>query len=221
MPYLLVAFAVLVLLAVLAGCGAKEKPAATKPDDATPVPTVKDASADKNALTREQLVQRLRDLAKSEPPKTLAFGAECYKTASLPTSNSHVCSKCGQTTLHALPDAASEAARAAVWQIQLVLDRELPACRRTIKEIVGLTAELDDTQFCKKCSPDAAKPQLVLVVRVPGQTEPQRTAGVTANDLRLIKEFLAGSAKHVGAQDMETPLKNHLPRLEQLLGVKP
>jgi hypothetical protein len=80
--------------------------------------------------------------------------------------------------------------------------------------------ELDESQFCKKCSPDVVAPSLVLVVRHPGQKEPHRFARVNLNDLQMLVEFLAGEVKHKDSYETVTPLADYLKRLEELLGVK-
>ncbi len=45
-----------------------------------------------------------------------------------------------------------------------------------------------------------------------------RTEGVTDVDLQLLNEFLSGKLTHEGAAGRETPLKEQLPRIRQLLG---
>ncbi|MCY3019216.1 MAG: hypothetical protein NTW87_09350 [Planctomycetota bacterium] len=218
MPYLLAAFVVLLLVAILAGCGAKDKPAPPTSEGGNPAPV---ALPDKGGgVTRDQVRQRLQELSGASAPKQLKIGAMCYEPMAAPNTADYVCPKCGQKTLYALADSGSEQ-RKATWEVMARITNELPACRRAAKEISGLAVELDESQFCKQCSPDVTKPQLVLVVKYPDQAAPHRVTGVTADDLRLVKEFLVGARKHVFSNDGETPLKQHMPRLEQLLGVKP
>ena len=51
--------------------------------------------------SRAELEKRLGELAKSEPPKDLAPGAECYKTAGPPRREDYTCPTCGERTLYA------------------------------------------------------------------------------------------------------------------------
>jgi hypothetical protein len=46
-----------------------------------------------------------------------------------------------------------------------------------------------------------------------------RFRGVTLEDIVLIKEFSEGKEVYKNDRDFETPLKDYLPRLEELLGI--
>jgi hypothetical protein len=96
----------------------------------------------------------------------------------------------------------------------------LPSYRRIAEDIKDFGVELDESQFCRKCSPEVKEPKLFLVVRYDGEAEPHRYEGVTLDDIQLVSEFLTGKDKHTGGQDAESPLKNYIERLEKLLGVK-
>ncbi len=48
---------------------------------------------------------------------------------------------------------------------------------------------------------------------------PHRVAGVNADDLRLLSEFLSGKEKHKDDYDSETPIQNHMGRIRELLGI--
>jgi hypothetical protein len=89
-----------------------------------------------------------------------------------------------------------------------------------VKEIKGLAVTIDESEFCRKCSPAVMSPVVILITRYPDHKDEYRAKGVNSEDLVLIREFLEGSDRHKGAQDIETPLKNHLPRLRELLGIK-
>ena len=149
--------------------------------------------------------QRLQKLAASEPPKELSLGAMCYKTAMPPDRFDYVCPTCKAKTVLANPKRSRNS-------------RELDACRRQLKQIKGLKAELIETGFCATCFPKAKVPSLDLVIHNADGTS-HRVNGISSNDLLLITEFLAGETKHKGSQGRETPLKDHLPRLRQLLGL--
>lgn len=165
--------------------------------------------AERPGSEREVLTKRLQELSVQPAPTDLKPGAMCYKPAGPPEQTEYVCPACKEKTLYANV------------VVVAVLQRDLEACRRLVKEIKGLKVELDESRFCRKCHPEVKDPKLGLVVRYPGQPEPHRVWGVTSDDLRLIAEFLSGKNKHVSANEGETPIKDHLKRLEELLGVKP
>jgi len=153
----------------------------------------------------------LRELARSDAPKDLAPGAMCYAPTvpKLYVKTEYVCPKCGEKTLHAAPGAVR------------LLDELLPACRRRIQQLTQLPAQLDESQFCRKCSPDVKTPALYLVLQFADEAAPRRVKDVDADDLVLLAEFFAGKKKHGDAIGAETtPLKNHVRRLAELLGVK-
>lgn len=195
--------AVLCLAALAGRAAAGEKPAApvASASPGAPMPA--------RPLSRQELAQKLRELARSEPPKALSPGAECYKPAMPKDTAEYVCPKCGARTQYTKDRATA-----------FLVDRELPGMRQQLKEIHGLEVALDESQLCRKCTPKAPdQPQVAVVVRHPDGAV-ARTAPARADDLRLLRELLDGSLKHAGSQDAESPLKEHRARLEELLGVQ-
>jgi hypothetical protein len=88
-----------------------------------------------------------------------------------------------------------------------------------LQKVAGDRVALDESPLCRKCSPDAKQPSLIL--RIAYDDRPAHaTEGVTADDVRLVREFLVGGLLHVESNDAETPLRQHLPRLEKLLGIQ-
>lgn len=162
---------------------------------------------DKISLSRDALKKYLRQLANSQPPTKLAIGAMCYEVAAMPNRSEYVCPECGEKTLYTSGPEN--------WIIQ-----NLSNYRRRAKLITKLSVELDESQFCKKCSPEVTKPHIALIIRYPNESKEHRISHITENDLKLISEFLAGKKKHILDNDAEEPLKKHVKRLEVLLGVK-
>jgi hypothetical protein len=78
---------------------------------------------------------------------------------------------------------------------------------------------LDESEFCRKCSPAVTSPGLILVVRFREEAVSHRFQGVTPDDLVLIREFAVGSDRHCSSNDAETPMKAHMDRLAKLLGI--
>jgi hypothetical protein len=217
MTYIFLSALALGVLFLATGCGAEEKnvPEKTGDPNATPEKSEKPATP---VLTREQIKDRLQKLSQMPKPK-VERGAMCYDMAGPPVTMEYICPKCSEKTLYARANDKGTLEMKNATAIML-LHKILPACRRKIANIRGLAVELDESQFCKKCSPDVAAPKLVLVVRHPNQKEPHRFVGVTDDDLQMLIEFLAGDNKHRGGQDSIRPLADNMPRLEQLLGVK-
>ncbi|MDQ7823888.1 MAG: hypothetical protein RDV48_13900 [Candidatus Eremiobacteraeota bacterium] len=165
------------------------------------------------ALTRDEARLRLEKLANSAPPSALKMGAECYKVAFPPERAEYLCPSCGMRTLYV--------SQSRNWKSPSgFINSGLAECRRLVKEMPGSFISIDESEFCRKCSPKVKEPELVLVVRYGGEKEPSRFRGITADDLKLVKEFLEGKDKHSGSYDEESPLKNHMARLKELLGIK-
>lgn len=172
----------------------KGKPPAA-PAGAPPVPT----------LDRAQIAARLRAIADDPPPAFLHPGAMCYAPrAALPQAE-YLCPTCGARTQYG-----------AKWGT-FVTD-ELPIARRAAATITGVSVRLDESRLCAACSPKAT-PGLTIELTRAGDTAPRRIEDVSADDLRLLSEFGRDARGHEGHHDFEAPLKDSLPRLEQLLGV--
>ena len=86
--------------------------------------------------------------------------------------------------------------------------------------IPNLNITLNESQYCKQCTPNVDIPKLGLIIQYQDQTEPHRIWGVTWLDLKIIKATLEGQLKYTKEREVEAVLKNELPRLEELLGVK-
>jgi hypothetical protein len=218
MLYIFLSALALGALFLATGCSAEEKtaPEKTGEQNATPEKGEKPTTP---VLTREQIKDRLQRLSQMPKPKP-EQGAMCYKAAAIPVKIEYVCPKCNEKTIYPLSNDGGDKDKQTRKTVPTILEWELSACRRMIGTIHGLAVELDESQFCKKCSPDVVAPSLVLVVRHPGQKEPHRFARVNLNDLQMLVEFLAGEVKHKDSYETVTPLADYLKRLEELLGVK-
>ncbi len=159
-----------------------------------------------NGLSREDIRGRLGKLAKTAPKEPLSTGAMCYVTAGPPPTSEYVCPACGSKTLY-----SDELAAEAQWTV--------PYCRTIILDTAVPFLHLDESEFCRQCRPDVTSPTLTLVIQFNDQFEPRRVRGVTPDDLGLLRSFFAGKATHEGEQGREDPLRDHLHRIEELLGV--
>ena len=201
--WLLVAVLFVCLLVAGAACS---RSAATPPAPAVPVVQTAGQLA---RLDRQQVRELLRRIATTAPPAKRKMGAMCYDMAGPSLRAEYVCPTCGERTLY-----EKEATR--------VVQFELTECRRAYAElrmIAGEAIVFDESQFCRKCQPDVKKPSLALRVAFEDQ-QTCITENVTADDLRLLREFLTGQLLHVADNEAETPLQQHLPRIEKLLGTE-
>ncbi len=164
-------------------------------------------------LTREQVAGLLEKLAKSPPPGNLSQGAMCYSRVAPPDRSEYVCPSCGKKTLYARNDTKARN------NVDFVMT-DIPECRRLVKAIKGIELKIDESQFCEKCSPGAKSPQLILTVHYPGEKGTHQVKGICSHDLIILQEFLTGKDRHAGDTGQEKPLKEYLPRLQEILGIK-
>ncbi len=206
--------AVLLLACLLlaGGCSRATPPVPQSP----PIVTVEGVKS----LDRSAVRAMLKRLADAPPPAQLAMGAMCYAVSLPPDRVDYICPKCGERTLYDNSQYKSDQPfdRGIAWTI----DRDLPHCRsefQELRKIAGHAIELDETQFCRKCSPNVTRPKLVLHISYKDGTV-RDVNGIDHNDLRILREFLSGKRKSKGDNEGESPLKDELPRLQQLLGVE-
>lgn len=135
------------------------------------------------------------------------MGAMCYKMAAPPRHIEYICPTCGEKTIYT--------------EQTYVISKLLPICRREmeqIKKIPKVDATLDESDYCKKCSPDVKSPTLVLSIKSENGNI-HSTPKITPNDLRMLKAFLKGELSYGSDRDTTYPLKKRLERLRQLLGI--
>lgn len=199
MPDLTLAAVMLVLLAVIISAVGCTRPSAQTPPEAAPV------ASQPPPTERERLQAKLGALVAAPAPSELDRGAMCYAKVFVPEPAEFICPRCGARTQHQ----QSVAPRL----------REVVKARTAAAAVKGLKVTLDESEFCRKCTPEAPEaPALTLVVTF-ADGRIHRVRGVTPKDLQLISEFLAGADKHRGEQDQEQPLKDYAARLDQLLGL--
>ena len=148
----------------------------------------------------------------------------CYDTAFPPDRIEYVCPSCGEKTLYARKEHGEEQTsevednlRATGRDKVRAYDRveEIAKCRGAIKDIQGIKAELDESQFCRRCRPNVEDP--VLFLKVFYANVSKITPDVRYKDLLLLTDFMQGNPQTLGCRQA---LADHLPRLEELLGVK-
>jgi hypothetical protein len=198
----LVALAVVIALAALA-----PKAFAAAPPPPFPPTPASAAGPKAPLLTRAQLAEKLRKLGETPAPADLKMGASCYDMAAPSDTADFVCPRDGSRTSYSKNISLAGTVR------------ELPTLRQTAESLPGISASIDDSEFCRQCTPTApAAPKPILIVKLPDGTE-KRTRGVGLRDLDILQEFLTGKLKHQGETGDETPLKDNLPRIRELLGI--
>lgn len=181
-------------------------------------PKVSDVTtAETKTLKRADIKQRLEALAKSKAPEIKQMSAMCYDTAGPPRTANYICPKCGEKTLYKLEDGGKD-----TNICQKIFSIE--GARHLAKSVKNLSIELDESQFCRNCSPDVKSPQLNLIVKYEGDKE-HRVNNISDEDMKLIYEFSLGLDIHtmMNSETMTTdqsPIKNHIKRLSELLGVE-
>jgi hypothetical protein len=163
-------------------------------------------------LTKEEIRRRLEKISTCSPPRELKTGAMCYAPRLLPERVDYICPLCGQKTLYVSSKGDN------IAQMEYIIE-SLPECRRLAKQAKGVVLHIDEKEFCRKCTPGGATHKLSLVVSYPGEKKEYRVSDVTVDDLRLINEFLEGKDRHRSSNDSESAMKDHLPRLRELLGI--
>ena len=89
--------------------------------------------------------------------------------------------------------------------------------QRKVKEIKNINISLDETEFCKYCSPYSpyvTKPILNLLINIDGESDTTKTQNVTCADIQLIYNFLNAPLFYKKFGD------NNIERIKELFGIK-
>jgi RNase P subunit RPR2 len=159
-----------------------------------------------STLNKAGIRKMLATVEKAKAPEA-KMGAMCYDMAMPPETLSYVCPTCGEKTLYT---------KDLAWKWNFELD----SCRRVFKTLPKHeTMTLDESGFCKKCCPGTNTPALNLQIRFDNGTT-NTVSDINGNDLRMLGGFLSGKLDYPTFNDGTEALKNKLPRLHQLLGIK-
>jgi hypothetical protein len=189
-----------------------------------PLPPVAVLTTDMKTLNREAIRVLLKWVADTPVPKSPIVCACCYMVAEGPNRSDYLCPRCGERTLYDVIAKGDKTLSARQKRREIVdaVEYGIPACRQEMQELrklVGDAISLDESQFCRKCSPTVTEPTLVLHVAY-AEGQPQDTVtDVTLADLRLLHKFLAGELFDNDGIE-RTPLNESLPRLQTLLGMR-
>ena len=175
---------------------------------------INQADTIKPVYSKKDIENKLMVLSETAPPEDLSFGAKCYSQAHPPETASYNCPACGKKTLHKVKGKFKD------YDKMKLIQWGISACRNEMKNVKGINIKLDESQFCKNCSPEIEKPELCLLVNISNTNDTSKVCNVNYLDVRLIGEFLNDELKHKGSTDRESPLINHIGRIQELLGVK-
>lgn len=155
-------------------------------------------------LSRADIDARMKELADKPAPTELAPGASCYKVAMPPNRTEYVCPECGTKTI--LQNNTG-------WRLP-----NLEFYRKQTEELrkLGLDIKIDESALCSKCrQEESAANKLQWKIKIDGK---ERKVNFKQSDIELLREFLKGNNKIDRGPGGEQPLKNYLPRLNELVG---
>jgi predicted RNA-binding Zn-ribbon protein involved in translation (DUF1610 family) len=169
----------------------------------------------KDMFSRQQIDQKLKHLAETPAPKNLSFGAECYEKVFREYNvYEYSCPVCGEKTVYKNDQNNNN------YDLMETLDLNLNRCRIEIEKVKGINIKLDEKEFCEHCSPKLSNPKMYLLINIAGQKDTTKISNFYYWDIRLIQEFLDDKLIHKDDQDSESPLKDNIIRIKELLGIK-
>jgi len=159
------------------------------------------------SLSMDQIHFLLAKLKKEEAPESVC-GAMCYSPMEIPFSAEYICPVCGEKTIYTGNQSA-------------FFQWELGAARRLAESIDSSTAfsvVLDESEYCEFCCENGSG-RPVLVLRVTHEEGEETANSVSVTDLRMLNSFLQGSLFWVTSNDGQEPLRDHVGRMAELLGI--
>jgi hypothetical protein len=188
------------------GFGGLSQSIAVQKDTISDDPSISPNDTIKGVFSRKEIKEKLKKLSETEVPIDLTPGAMCYKMVGPPERAEYVCPVCGTKTLYTINTEA--------------ITREIPSCRFFVSDLKSIDIKLDESQFCKKCSPKVKNPELCIEIKYTDESEKHKTCNISSFDLQLVSEFLKGKITHLGETGGETPLKDYLDRIKTVLNIK-
>lgn len=170
---------------------------------------VSDSPSDsiKGSYTKEEIKELLKVIANKGVKKDLNVGAMCYSPRPILERTEYICPVCSEKTVYTYHQAE-------------MVQNEIPVCRSNIARFGGTTLRLDESQFCRKCTPDSIpEPKLCVIAKLSDAPE-TKTCGISSMDIMLLIEFFEGKNIHKTSNDGEVAMKEMMYRIEELIGVK-
>jgi hypothetical protein len=164
-------------------------------------------------LTREQLNAMLDELAKTPAPTELSPGAMCYEMAAVPERSEYSCPSCGAKTIYTYKD----------WTVSELVAGGLKSFHDSVATLVklGIDAKLDERSLCETCRESLkeknAAGDLFLDTTVDEKTTRNK---IQKSDLAMLAAFLKKDDIWKDEAEEEHSVKNSMPRIRELLGIK-
>lgn len=155
--------------------------------------------------TRRHVERMLMRIAREEAPPVV-MGAMCYDMALPIPVTEYLCPVCGRKTVYS---ADPEPALATLAEVRTLFS--------ALEGATDLDIRLDETSFCSSCRTGGDEPVPRVVVTYPDTAV---SSPVTPDDLRLLAGFLSGDLSWSTMQDDRMPLRPHLDRIGEILGVE-
>jgi hypothetical protein len=188
----------------IAGCFTKKSTNTNAYADSTATSTF---DTIKGPVSKSEIQERLIELSKSVTPAKLNQGAMCYEMSAPLDRYEYVCPKCGEKTLYTSDEGLAEKAS------------EIESYRISVTRMNGLDISLDESEFCKKCSPDIKTPVLYINIKYKDDPLVHKICCIGHSDFALMYEFLCGSKVHRLFNVQEVPLKNYIEQLQFLFDI--
>ena len=186
--------------------------------------------------TKKELIKGLRHLSEEPAPEDLSSGAMCYSPAPPHTAEYHdyICPTCGERTRYVFsifsdsppPVKGSDSQTENSDEMRIagfgnITVSDIQTSRRLIKKLKSLPVELDESEYCRRCCTDESPegPRLKLIVKWTDE-KGHVYHDVSLQDLRILTEFIRGENKLEMDSGVEEPLKDYIPLIEKLLGIK-
>ncbi|MFH0896115.1 MAG: hypothetical protein V2A54_16910 [Bacteroidota bacterium] len=199
--WIYIIIAAILATASFAGYSACKSPSGDKKNtDEQPRDTVK------NKFTKKEIIAKLAELKEKPIPQKLNPGAMCYAKVAYSDTAYFVCPICNHRTAY-------------TNYYSQIIKLEVPKAKAIAARIKTINIKIEDKNYCDKCRPKNENPGMCLIVSYPDDPVEHRSCTVSSTDLTMIEEFLAGSTVFHVAQDEERPMKDNIPRLEELLGI--
>jgi hypothetical protein len=208
----------LLVVCLLFSGGCSSRTSTSNPTIPPPVVT----TTDMKTLDRKAIKLLLKNIVNSPAPKNLKQGATCYKTAMPPNRADYICPKCGERTLYddSSLDWKQPNAHLKAHARDVLL--YIPACRREFEQLRKITKDaivFDESQFCRKCSPNTVNPKRMLHIFYSDGTK-YDFENINSSDLRELHDLFEGKMVTKGENDSEFAMQQCLTQIQKVLGIK-
>ena len=194
------------------------------------------------SFSKEQIVEKLKKLPENPTGYWSYWIYGCWD----PLSISYICPKCGTKTHYNEPywewvrrlgeekfiwnnsgyfepDFFGLDSKNKVYEYII----QIKTFRAEVQKIESVHIALDESEFCKNCSPFTKNPILYLLTNIAGEADTIKTPNITWLDIRLLQELLNGNITHK-EKSFSTPVSfsdavkgiEYRERLKELLGIK-